>query len=488
MKIKKRLFISNIMMVVIPVVVAMATVILCLIGFMAMMFRGKTYEITNENELNTSRAFLLEGVENKLTEKGDTISQADLDSCRVFLDSNNMVAAIYEDGRELLRLGTEKLKNEEKLRDALAIIGGDGQASNETTEVYGKLMETQGKKFQILLYNGKFYVSEKVFKTRFFLLGLLMMFCILLVVYGTIRFLTGFVFRRIEEPLDILADGVRKIRDGNLNHRIAYETDDEFKPVCEDFNDMAGQLETSVTQIRKNEQSRKELLAGISHDLRSPLTSIKAYVEGLSDGIASTPEARASYLKTIRAKTEDIDHLVAKLFLFSKMDMGEYPNYPEKLDAGREIRDFVDASEEVYEKQGLHVETTARLDGAFINVDPTQFRSILSNLLDNSAKYKNKEQAAVLIGGGVTERQTIKLYVDDDGPGVPEEALNKLFDVFYRNDPSRTNPNKGSGLGLAIVAKALERMGGTIRALNREEGGLRMEIEIPLMKEEREAE
>lgn len=117
-----------------------------------------------------------------------------------------------------------------------------------------------------------------------------------------------------------------------------------------------------------------------------------------------------------------------------------------------------------------------------IEADPAYFLSILRNLLDNSAKYKKKEIGAVWITGETAGAQ-VRLYVDDDGPGVPQEALPKLFNVFYRNDPSRRNPDQGSGLGLAIVWKTVERMGGAIRAENRPGGGLRMVLEIPLMKE-----
>lgn len=92
------------------------------------------------------------------------------------------------------------------------------------------------------------------------------------------------------------------IRDGNLSHRIAYSEKDEFLPICEDFNEMAERLRTSVEQLQKEEESRKELLAGISHDIRSPLTSIRAYVEGLLDGVAVTPEKQRAYLCVIQKK------------------------------------------------------------------------------------------------------------------------------------------------------------------------------------------
>jgi len=316
----------------------------------------------------------------------------------------------------------------------------------------------------------------------------LVLICFLLVagifagLYFTNKFLTKFVFAKVEQPLEVLSDGVHQLRDGNLNHRIIYYTEDEFKPICEDFNEMAGRLKFSVDEVLKNERNRKELLAGISHDLRSPLTSVKAYVEGLLDGVAATPETQREYLLTIKQKTDDINSMVSQLFLYSKMDMGNYPTSPERLNTGKEISDFISACREEYKTKGLIIETGCMPTDSYIYVDPVQLRSIFANILDNSAKYKEKD----IVGTSVscnTDGGVIRIVFEDDGPGVPEEAIPKLFDVFYRSDPSRNNPQKGSGLGLAITAKTLERMNGRIYAQNRKEGGLRMVIEIPEMKE-----
>lgn len=179
--------------------------------------------------------------------------------------------------------------------------------------------------------------------------------------------------------------------------------------------------------------------------------------------------------------------MVRKLFLFSKMELGEYPYSPERLDAVKEIVDFVEASAEEYRRQGLEIKTGPMPRQAVIEADPACFHSILTNLLDNSAKYKQKETGTVSITGR-TDGQNLLLYVDDDGPGVPDEAIPKLFDVFYRNDPSRKNPNQGSGLGLAIVWKTMERMGEAVHAENLPTKGLRIALEIPLQKEGHEYE
>lgn len=148
---------------------------------------------------------------------------------------------------------------------------------------------------------------------------ILIAFTIFLSVLFTNRFLIKFVFRRIEEPLTTLATGVHELRDGNLDYRINYYHEDEFLPICEDFNEMAIRLKESVAKIQQQEKNRKELVAGISHDLRSPLTSIQAYVEGLLDGIATTPETQNAYLMTIKTKTLDLaSYYFAALFCSPK--------------------------------------------------------------------------------------------------------------------------------------------------------------------------
>lgn len=164
------------------------------------------------------------------------------------------------------------------------------------------------------------------------------------------------------------------------------------------------------------------------------------------------------------------------------MELGDYPYTPERLDAVKKIKDFVSASAEEYRRRGLQVKIGVTPSSAVIEADPTYFRSILTNLLDNSAKYKERTMGTATIAVR-TDGRYCRLLVEDDGPGVPAEALPKLFDVFYRSDPSRKTPHQGSGLGLAIVAKTMERIGGSIRAENLPNGGLRMALEIPLAGE-----
>lgn len=320
--------------------------------------------------------------------------------------------------------------------------------------------------------------DSRTYDNIVFNLGIIMILIIIVIILLTNRFLTRFVFKSIIIPLDTLVHGVRQIRDGNLNYHIKYTEKDEFEGVCSDFNEMAQRLLDSVNARQKDEANRKELIAGISHDLRTPLTSIKAYVEGLETGVASTPEIQKRYLDTIKNKTIDLEHIVSQLFLFSKLDIGEFPLYLEKVDIGKELSNMIVNLTDEYEKKGLTITLTQNVKDNYVEADIVQLRNAVINILENSVKYKNREQGQMRVICGMDDNYvTIKLA--DNGPGVSEEALEKLFDIFYRTDPSRSNPSKGSGLGLSITAKILEKLGGSIRAENVPEGGLAIVMMFP---------
>jgi signal transduction histidine kinase len=172
--------------------------------------------------------------------------------------------------------------------------------------------------------------------------------------------------------------------------------------------------------------------------------------------------------------------MVSQLFLYSKMDMGSYPTNPEKIDIAKEISDFVSASQEDFRAKGLSIKITDLPTKTYIYADPLQLRSIFANLLENSAKYKkaNTTIAEATIYCMASD-EAVNIIVEDNGSGVSEDAIPKLFDAFYRVDPSRNNPNQGSGLGLPIALKAVERMDGNIRVENISKGGLRVIIRIP---------
>ncbi|MCL2748299.1 MAG: HAMP domain-containing histidine kinase [Oscillospiraceae bacterium] len=311
---------------------------------------------------------------------------------------------------------------------------------------------------------------------------LLFLAFLLTVVYFTNRALTRYVFRGIITPIDILVNGVHEIRDGNLEFRIDYGQKDEFAAVCADFNEMAQRLSDMVNRQQREESGRRELIAGISHDLRTPLTSIKAYLEGLEKGVATSPEMQEKYLDTIKRKTSDLEYTVNQLFLFSKLDTGNFPFHLDEVDIGRELRCFVDGHEKEYGEKGLSLLFTKNVESVYVEMDVVQFRNVIMNVLDNSVKYNDHERAEVTLECR-QEGGEVRIAITDNGPGVREEALAKLFDVFYRSDASRSDPSRGSGLGLAIAKKIIERLGGAIGAENASGGGLAIEITLPIIRQ-----
>jgi len=210
-------------------------------------------------------------------------------------------------------------------------------------------------------------------------------------------FSTYTMTKRIVKPLEPLNEGVRQIHDNNLAYRIDYKGDDEFRPVCEAFNEMAARLETSAAERQKDETNRKELIAGISHDLRTPLTSIKGYLEGIEKGVASTPEMRENYFSIIRKKTDDLEHIIEQLFLFSKLDMNEFPINLRRTDIAPAVSDMIEDSIPEYAARGLDINLSEMPKGIFASADVLLLRNVVINILENSVKYKEKEQGQIEI-------------------------------------------------------------------------------------------
>ena len=288
-------------------------------------------------------------------------------------------------------------------------------------------------------------------------------------------YLTRHLFRHISQPLDTLTAGVARIRDGDLDTPIAYTEPDEVKAACDAVDEMAARLKASLEQQQAAQQQKQELIAGMSHDLKSPLTAIRAYTEGLLEGVAQDETTRQRYLQTIYAKEADLETLVNRLFAFAKMDVSAYPVHPEPLALRTELEAVTE------EQEGVAV--TVDVPEMTVLADRELLRRIAVNLLDNSRKYGGREDVHVRITAEKNGDTAVIVFADN-GAGVPQEQLPRLFDVFYRGDAARTMPGNGSGIGLAVVKKSCDEMHGSVRAENGESGGLRVIVTLPLAKED----
>ena len=228
-------------------------------------------------------------------------------------------------------------------------------------------------------------------------------------------YLTKHLFRHIQKPLDILVSGVKRIQEGNLDAPIGYVVPDGFKSACDAVDEMAARLKTSL-EAQSRQQQKQELIAGMSHDLKSPLTSIRAYTEGLLDGVAKDEQTQARYLQTIYAKETELETLVNRLFSFAKLDLSEAPAKPEALEISGTFAEIAAG----FEAEGLDVRLDDLPDET-VMADRELLSRCMSNLLDNSRKYGASH---VVISADISG-DTVSISVSDDGPGVEASQLER---------------------------------------------------------------
>ncbi|MDO5708070.1 MAG: HAMP domain-containing sensor histidine kinase [Andreesenia angusta] len=286
----------------------------------------------------------------------------------------------------------------------------------------------------------------------------------------------------ILNPLERLKYGTEKIRNGEYEYTIYYPNEDEFGLVISEFNDMKEKLRVSEKQKEIAEKDRRELIAGISHDLRTPLTSIKGYAKGLLDGIADTDQKKDRYIETIYRKTEELERLINILYLYSRLESGSMNFNFEEIEFTEYIRDIIEDLSNYREKNIFIRYKGIDNEKIFISIDRSQFERIIFNIVENSSKYARDDEDEELDIEFKLYRDDLSLYlaIKDSGKGVDEDKLDKIFDVFYRADSSRKNSSDSSGLGLSIVKRIIEGHNGQIYAKN--ENGLVIIIKLPIRR------
>jgi signal transduction histidine kinase len=296
--------------------------------------------------------------------------------------------------------------------------------------------------------------------------------------------LSGYIARMFLRPLAALRSGARRIAAGNLDVKIGYSRDDEFGEVCREFDQMRLRLKDSVEEKVRYENYRRMLISGISHDLRTPLTLIRGYAEGLRDGVASTPDMKNRYCSAIIQSARDMEMLADSLSTLARLENNEYRYQLQPTRLEDWLRDVVEEQMPVLAEKALLIfrSTAPALCSA---IDQKEMRRVFVNLFTNSIKYSGVRP--VTITTSLHEKSgTAVIRVCDNGRGVADDDLPHLFEAFYRGDKARSHAGEGSGLGLAIVRHIVEGCGGTIRACN--EGGLCVEITLPACDEPKEAE
>ena len=296
---------------------------------------------------------------------------------------------------------------------------------------------------------------------RNFLYDMAAIIIIILVVTAAILML--WIYAGISVPLNKLRNATHKIAEGNLNFTMEVTGDDEISDLCLDFEEMRKRLLESTEQKLAFDQESKELLSNISHDLKTPLTAIKGYVEGIMDGVADTPEKMDRYIRTIYNKTNDMDRLINELTFYSKIDANRIPYTFNKINVKNYFEDCVEEMGIELESKGFAFSYKNEVgDDVEVIADAEQIKRVINNIVSNSVKYMDKSDPRIDIRVKDVG-DFVQIEIEDNGRGIGTKELPNIFERFYRADASRHSAG-GSGIGLSIVKKIIEDHGGKIWA------------------------
>ncbi|AKA69352.1 hypothetical protein CSCA_2227 [Clostridium scatologenes] len=283
------------------------------------------------------------------------------------------------------------------------------------------------------------------------------------------------------KPIESLKTGVEQIAKGNYEVRIEKKVYNEIGILIDEFNKMAEKLEQGEKLKKEYEENRKTLIANISHDLKTPITSINGYVEAILDGVAHSPDTINSYLKTIHSNIDYINRLIDDLFLFSKLDMQKVDFKFEKVKIKPFMQDLMEEFAFVLGEKNIKFSFTDKIEREIeVNIDGKRIYQTIRNIIGNAVKYGEKETLAISIGLK-DEKDHIKIIISDNGPGIAQDKLPYVFDRFYRIDTERTKDLMSTGLGLAIAKEMVEAHGGEISVQSILSEGSTFIVELPIV-------
>lgn len=295
-----------------------------------------------------------------------------------------------------------------------------------------------------------------------------LMILISLVVPVIVICLVLWIYHSIVTPIHMLQVATQNIKNGNLDFEVEVHNKDEIGELCEDFEEMRIRLKDNAEEKLRSEQQSKELISNISHDLKTPITAIKGYVEGLIDGVADTPEKQNKYLQTVYSKAIDMDHLINELSFYSKIDTNKIPYTFSRLNV---VGYFEDCAEDLSrELEDEHIGFSYQNyvdDSVQMIADAEQIKRVINNIVGNSKKYSDKADTKI----HMTIKDVgdfVQVEIEDNGKGIAAKDLPYIFDRFYRTDASRNSSKGGSGIGLSIVKKIMEDHGGKIWVTSKE--------------------
>ena len=306
------------------------------------------------------------------------------------------------------------------------------------------------------------------------------LFFMVVIIVFTAMVLVIWLYRSIIKPLSVLRMATENIREGNLDFTVSGHSDDELGQLCLDFENMRGRLKEQIDARIKYEQDTIDLISNISHDLKTPLTAIKGYTEGILDGVADTDEKRNKYLKTIYTKAADMQSLVDELSEYTKLDSNIIPYNFSNVNVNSFFTDCVDELSLDTEVKNITLSYKSGVDDCrTVIADAEQLRRVINNIIGNSVKYMDKPEGHIEIRSFV-DGDFVRFEIEDNAAGIGEADLPHIFERFYRADSSRGTRKGGTGLGLAISKKIIEDHGGTISVKSKLGEGTTFIFTVPM--------
>jgi len=286
------------------------------------------------------------------------------------------------------------------------------------------------------------------------------------------------VYRSIITPIRKLRNAADNIKEGNLDFVIDVGGPDEIGELGNAFESMRRQLKDNAEEKLRDEQESRDLISNIAHDLKTPITAVKGYAEGILDGVANTPEKVDKYVRTIYNKATEMNTLINELTLYSKIDTNRIPYNFAKINVAEYFNDCIEEIGMDLDTKDIRLSYYNFVDhDVEIIADPEQLRRVVGNIVSNSVKYMDKQNGAIsFLVKDVGD--FVQVEIEDNGRGIASHDLPYVFDRFFRADASRNSATGGSGIGLSIVKKIIQDHGGQIWATSVEGQGTTMTFVI----------
>lgn len=488
MKFKTRLMVTFVSIILLPLVLTAVAFIMIGIYLMNMQ-QGNTIQELDYSMMSESMQSFVNTADLAYSE---LLEQSEKDVAR--LEDKEYLASVNADisrkstyilvrkGNEIYYAGNEEAARQifDKLPDY-----GEGDLTEDSGYYYNKL-EKYVKQIDFLFSDGaqgSAFVITKVNSLISKPLLIDMFIAILLILIFTSMMLTQWIHKSVFNPVNELNQAMKKIKEGNFEYILQTDVKGEIGDLYRNYEDMRLRLKESTEENAEHEKQNKELVSNISHDLKTPITAIKGYVEGIMDGVADTPEKMDRYIKTIYNKANDMDRLINELTTYSGIDNNRIPYNFHRINVSEYFGDCVEEVGLDLESKNIELNYSNLVEpDTVIIADPEQMKKVINNIISNSVKYMDKPHGEIDIRL-LDEMDSIRVEIEDNGKGIAQKDLTKVFERFFRTDASRNSAQGGSGIGLSIVKKIIEDHGGYIWATSKEGEGTCMHFVIRKYKE-----